>query len=104
MLNKNLYLALSTTKNTVGNINFRNTYITAEIREDQGNGKYKVAISGSEKEYPNVYANDPNIEYAVGDRVGILWEQGSREKPIIVGILDEMIEEEVTSGVNSLGI
>lgn len=95
---------MSTTKNAVSNINFRNTYITAEIREIQGDGKYKISISGSEKEYPNVYANDPNIEYAVNDRVGILWEHGSREKPIIVGILDEMTEEEVTSGVNSLGV
>lgn len=103
MLNKNLYLALSTAKNTVGNINFRNTYITAEIKEDQGNGKYKITMSGSEKEYPNVYANDPNIEYAVDDRVGILWEYGCREKPIIVGKLDAIVEEEVTGGVNSLG-
>jgi len=103
MLNKNLYLALSTTKNTVGNINFRNTYITAILKELQGNGKYKIQISGSDKILSDVYANDPNIEYAVNDRVGILYEYGCREKRIIVGILDEIIEEEVTGGVNSLG-
>jgi hypothetical protein len=103
MLNKNLYLALSTSKNAVANINFRNTYITAVIKELQGNGKYKIQILGSDKEYPDVYANDPNIEYAVNDRVGILCEYGCKEKLIIVGKLDEIIEEEVTSGVNSLG-
>lgn len=103
MLNKNLYLALSTTKNAVGNINFRNTYKTAIIKELQGNGKYKIQILGSDKEYPNVYANDPNIEYAVNDKVGVLCEYGCREKLIIVGELDEIIEVEVTSGVNALG-
>lgn len=99
-----LNLAQATNRNSVGNITFRNTYITAEIKEDQGNGKYKVEITGSGKEYPNVYANDPNIEYAVNDRVGILWERGSREKPIIVGQLDAIVEKEVTGGVNALGV
>lgn len=103
MLNKNLYLALSTIKNTVGNINFRNTYITAEIKEDQGNGKYKVTMSGSEKEYPNVFTIETDPTYAVGDKVGILWEYGNREKPIIVGILRDIEFIEATGGVNSLG-
>jgi len=103
MLNKNLYLALSATKNTVGNINFRNTYITGEIKEDQGNGKYKVEMSGSEEEYPNVFTIETNPTYAVGDKVGILWEYGNREKPIIAGILRDIQFKEVTSGVNSLG-
>ena len=102
MLNKNLYLAGATTKNTVGNINFRNTYITAEIKEDQGNGKYKVEISGSEKEYPNVYTIEKDPTYAVGDKVGILWEYGNREKPIIAGILRDIEFIEATGGVNSL--
>ena len=104
MLNKNLYLALSTTKNAVSNINFRNNYKTAIIKELQGNGKYKIQILGSDKEHPDVYANDPNIEYAVNDRVGVLNEHGCREKMIIVGILDEITEEEVTGGVNALGV
>lgn len=103
MLNKNLYLALSTSKKAVSNINFRGTYKIAIIKELQGNGKYKIQMLGSDKENPDVYANDPNIEYAVDDRVGVLREYGIGEKMIIVGILDAIIEEEVTSGVNALG-
>ena len=103
MLNKNLYLALSTTKNAVNNINFRNTYKVAIIKELQGNGKYKIQMLGSDKILSDIYANDPNIEYAVDNRVGVLCEYGCREKKIIAGILDEILEKEVTSSVNALG-
>jgi len=90
-------------QNTAGNITFRNTYITAEIKEDQGNGKYKVEIAGSGKEYPNIFTIVTNPTYAVGDKVGILWEYGNREKPVIAGILRDIQFIEVTGGVNSLG-
>ena len=56
-----LNLAWACTKNTVGNITSRNTYITAEVKEDQGNGKYKVEIAGSDKEYPNVFTIETRI-------------------------------------------
>ena len=98
-----LNLAWACTKNTVGNITSRNTYITAEVKEDQGNGKYKVEIAGSDKEYPNVFTIETDPTYAVGDKVGILWEYGNREKPVIAGILRDIQFIEVTSGVNSLG-
>lgn len=99
-----LKLPVATKQDSVSNVIARNTYTIAIITELQGDEKYKIKILGSEKEYPNVYANDPNITYAVNDRVGILWEYGCREKPIIVGILDEIVEEEITSGTNALGI
>ena len=99
-----LKLPVATKQDSISNIVSRTTYVVALIKELQGNGKYKIEILGSEKEYPNVYANDPNITYEVNDRVGILWEYGCREKPIIVGILDDIVEEEITGGVNSLGI
>jgi len=99
-----LNLAQATNRNTVGNINFRNTYITAEVKEDQGNGKYKVEIAGSDKEYPNVYTIETDPTYAVGDKVGILWEYGNREKPVVAGILRDITFIEVTGGVNSLGV
>jgi len=99
-----LNLAWATTRNTVGNINFRNTYITAEVKEDQGNGKYKVEIAGSDKEYPNVWTIETDPTYAVGDKVGILWEYGNREKPVVAGILRDIQFIEVTGGVNSLGV
>jgi len=99
-----LNLAWATTRNTVGNINFRNTYITAEVKEDSGNGKYKVEIAGSGKEYPNVFTIETDPTYAVGDKVGILWEYGNREKPVVAGILRDIQFIEVTGGVNSLGV
>ncbi|MCK4329312.1 hypothetical protein KAX02_05665 [candidate division WOR-3 bacterium] len=99
-----LNLAWACTKNTVGNITSRNTYITAEIKEDQGNGKYKVEIAGSDKEYPNVFTIETDPTYAVGDKVGILWEYGIREKPVVAGTLRDIQFIEVTGGVNSLGI
>ncbi len=99
-----LKLPVAIKQDSILNIISRNTVTVAIIKELQENEKYKIQILGSEKEYPNVYANDPNIEYAVNDRVGILWEYGCREKPIIVGILDEIIEEEVTGGTSALGL
>ena len=98
-----LNLAWACTRNTVGNINSRNTYITAKVKEDQGNGKYKVEIAGSDKEYPNVFTIETDPTYTVGDKVGILWEYGNREKPVIAGILRDITFNEVTGGVNSLG-
>lgn len=98
-----LNLPQATRLNTVGNITFRNTYITAEVKEDQGNGKYKVEIAGSGKEYPNVFTIETEPIYAAGDKVGILWEYGNREKPVIAGILRDIQFQEVTGGVNSLG-
>ena len=98
-----LNLAQASRQNTAGNITFRNTYIAAEIKADQGNGKYKVEIAGSGKEYPNVFTIVTDPTYAVGDNVGILWEYGNREKPVVAGILRAMEFIEVTSGVNSLG-
>ena len=99
-----LNLAQATNRNSIGNITSRNTYITAEVKEDQGNGKYKVEIAGSDEEYPNVFTIETDPTYAVGDKVGILWEYGNREKPVIAGILRDIIFIEVTGGVNSLGV
>ena len=97
-----LNLAQATNRNSINNITFRNTYITAEIKEDSGNGKYKVEIAGSGKEYPNVFTIVTDPTYAVGDKVGILWEYGNREKPIIAGILRSITYTETTKSVNSL--
>lgn len=95
-------LPQATNRNSIDNITFRNTYITAEIKEDQGNGKYKVEIAGSDKEYPNVYTIEASPTYSTGDKVGILWEYGNREKPIIAGILRNITYTETTKSVNSL--
>ena len=99
-----LNLAQASRQNTAGNITFRNTYINAEVKEDQGNGKYKVEIAGSGQDYPNIFTIVTDPTYAVGDNVGILWEYGNREKPVIAGILRSIQFKEVNSGVNSLGI
>ena len=90
-------------RSNVENIGFRNTYITGEITEDQGNGKYKVEIAEAGEEYPGIWTIETDPSYAVGDKVGILWEYGNREKPVIAGILRDIEYDEVTSSVNSLG-
>jgi len=99
-----LKLPIATKQGSIDDITFRNTYVTGIVKEVQSNGKYKVEISSSGKEYPNIYPNDPNITYAVDDVVGLLWEYGCREKPIIVGKLRAMSEQEATSGTNALGL
>ena len=98
-----LNLAGSSMKNTIENIGFRNTYTTGVIKEDQGNGKYKVEISESGKEYPEIHTIETDPTYAVGDNVGLLFEYGNREKPVIAGILRDMTFDETTGSVNSLG-
>ena len=90
--------------NTVGNIMHRTSYITGKIMEVGSNNRYSVDISGSGKPYPKIFVNDPNIVYEVGDTVGIGWEDGNREKPIIIGILRNITEIKVVVGVNALGV
>lgn len=90
-------------KNNVENVGYRTSYITGIVREDQGNGKYKVEILESGEQYPNIYTIELDPTYAVGDKVGILWEHGNREKPVICGILRDVTYKEKTGSVNSLG-
>jgi len=99
-----LKLPVATKQGSIDDITSRVTYITGIIKEVQANGKYKVEIASSGKEFPNIYPNDPNITYAVDDTVGILWEYGCREKPIIVGKLRTILEQEAIGGTNALGI
>lgn len=101
MLNK---LSEAMREDTVGNITYRTSYITGKITAVGSNNKYDVEIAGCGKSRKDVFANDPNIVYVVGDTVGIGWEDGNREKPIIIGILREIILIEVNSGVNALGV
>jgi len=90
--------------NTKGNIVHRTSYITGKIVEIGSNNRCAVDISGSGKPYPKIFVNDPNITYAIGNTVGIGWEDGNREKPIIIGILRDITEIEVVAGVNALGV
>ena len=99
-----LNFAWASQRNNNENIGFRNSYISGEIKEDQGNGKYNIEIAGSEEGYPNIFTVHTDPTYAAGDRVGILWEKGNRQRPVAVGTLRDTIYIEVTSTVNSLGI
>ena len=54
-------------RNNVENIGFRNSYITGKVKEDQGNGKYKVEIAGSDKDYPNIFTIQTDPTYAVNE-------------------------------------
>ena len=90
-------------RNTIENIKVRNTFITGKVTEDQGNGKYKLSFSGSDKDYPNVFTIQTDPTYAVNDHVGVLLEYGNDQMPVVAGIMRPMQFREVTSGVNSLG-
>jgi len=91
-------------EDAVDNIMYRTSYITGIITRVGSYDRYDVEIAGSGKARKNVFVNDPNITYAIGDSVGIGWEDGNREKPIIIGILRPIITREVTGGVNALGV
>ena len=100
-----LRFAWTSRRSNVENIGYRNTYITGKIAEVQNTeGKYKVKIAGSEEEYPNIWSIASNPDYTTNETVGILWEYGNREKPVVAGVLRDITYIEVTSGVNSLGV
>jgi len=95
---------IATSSNAVGNIKHRGTYMTGIVTADNGNGSYDVEIAGSGKPYINIYTIEKEPDYKVNDPVGILFEYGIREKPIICGVLRNIQQIEVTASVNSLGV
>lgn len=94
----------ATSSNAVGNIKHRGTYMTGIVTADKGNGKYDVEIAGSGKPYIDIYTIEKKPDYIVSETVGILFEYGIREKPIICGILRDIQYIEVAASVNSLGV
>lgn len=94
----------ATSGNAVGNIKHRGTYMTGIVTADKGNGKYDVEIAGSGKSYIDILTIEKEPNYLVNEPVGILFEYGIREKPIICGVLKEVEQIEVTASVNSLGV
>ena len=95
---------IATSSNAIGNIKHRGTYMTGIVTADKGNGKYDVEIAGSGKPYINIYTIEKEPDYKVNDPVGILFEYGIREKPIICGVLRDIQQIEVTASVNSLEV
>ena len=91
-------------RSNIENIGYRNAYISGEVKEDMGNGKYKVEIMASGDDYPNIYTIYTDPDYVVGEKVGILWEYGNREKPVIAGVLRNITFKGVSGSVNSLGV
>jgi len=91
-------------EDAIDNIIYRTSYITGRITRVGSYDRYDVEIASSGKARKNVFVNDPNITYAVGNTVGIGWEDSNREKPIIIGILRDIKTREVAGGVNSLGV
>ena len=89
-------------EDAVKNIKYREAYLTGIITAVNANGSYDVEINNSGKSIKNIFPNDPNITYAVGNTVGIGWEDCNREKPVIIGILRNITVIEVESGVSSL--
>lgn len=91
-------------RNSIENIVYRTSYVTGKITAIGTNNKYDVEIAGSGKSIKNIFVNDSNIVYAIGDTVGIGYEDGNRGRLIIIGILRDIIEIEVSSSVNALGV
>jgi len=92
------------TNSMVGNIKYRNTYLVGEVTADKGNGRYDVIIAGEDQPYPNIFTIEKQPDYVVGDKVGILYEYGIKEKPVICGVLRTIQESGITGVVNSLGV
>ena len=83
---------------------YRTSYVTGVITRVGSYDRYDVEISGSGKSIKNIFTNDPNITYEVGNTVGIGYEDSNREKLIIIGILRDITMSETTGGVNALGV
>ena len=94
----------ATSSNVVGNIKHRGTYVAGMVTADKGNGRYDVEITGSGKSYPSIFTIEKEPDYKVNETVGILFEYGIREKPVICGVLRDTQQIEVTASVNSLGV
>jgi len=95
---------IANSSSVVGNIKHRGTYTSGIVTADKGNGKYDVEIAGWDKSYPNIFTIEKEPDYVIGEKVGILFEYGIKEKPIICGVLRDIQYIEVTATVNSLGV
>jgi len=83
---------------------YRTSYVTGKITRVGSYNRYDVEIAESGKSIKNVFVNDINITYVVGDTVGVGYEDANREKLIIIGKLRDITVKEVTGGVNALGV
>jgi len=101
MLNK---LSEEMRNSAIRNIKYREAYVTGKVTVVNTNGSYDVEINNCGKSQKNIFPNDPNIIYVVGNTVGIGYEEGNRGMLIIIGILREIVAIEVSSSVNSLGV
>lgn len=91
-------------EDAVEGIIYRTSYVTGVITGVGSYGRYDVEIASSGKSIKNIFVNDTNITYAVGDTVGIGYEDGNRGKLVIIGKLRDITVKEVTGGVNALGV
>lgn len=99
-----LKLPKSLREDAISNIIYRTSYVTGKITGVGSYDRYDVEISESGKSIKNIFVNDTNITYVVGDTVGIGWEDGNRGKPVIIGKLRDITVKEVTGGANALGV
>ena len=99
-----LKLPKSLRESVVDNVIYRTSYVTGRITGVGSYDRYDVEIAESGKSIKNVFVNDTNITYVVGDTVGVGYEYANREKLIIIGKLRDITVKEVTGGVNALGV
>ena len=71
-------------KDSIGQIIYKGNVVTGIVETDNGNNSYDVLISESALAYPNIYTLSQSPDINVGDKVRILYENGCKEKPIIL--------------------
>ena len=72
-------------KNANEQIKYKNTVTTGEITVDNGDGTYDVKITNASSAYPNVETINYDAVFSVGEIVDIIFEQGCKESPKIIG-------------------
>ena len=72
-------------KNANDLIKYKNTVTTGEITVDNGDRTYDVKIANANNAYPNVETINYDAVFSVGEIVDIIFEQGCKEAPKIIG-------------------
>lgn len=72
-------------KNANEQIKYKNTVTTGEITVDNGDGTYDVKITNANSAFPNVETINYDAVFSVGEIVDIIFEQGCKEAPKIIG-------------------
>lgn len=90
-------------KNIIGQIKYRETYVTGEITADNGDGTYNVKINNADTAYKDVETRGYNVHFSIGEIVDIGYEYGNKESPKILGPSKKLPQEPKLVEVNYSG-